>query len=325
MKAMVYTKAGSPDVLKIKDIPRPVPKKNQVLVDVRASTLNILDYERFETLTDKISLMSKLTNIMQGCIGKPLGGEVAGVVVEVGENVKHVFKGDEVYGKTLGTFPIGGWAEYALLDMEQVHQKPINFTYEESAVLPIACEAALGAVQRGKVKQGQHVMVYGSSGGVGQYVAQLAKAKGAIVTGVCSTRNVEMARSIGCDYVIDYKREDFRKCKTRFDVIIGVNGSQPLKEYKKLLKKDGVFIAVGGGFIPKSVLSAPFSKQIRFYGAPLMPVKGYLSDIKELAEAQKVKPFIDKIYPIQDVSEAIRYVVTEHAQGKIAISVNFGK
>lgn len=321
MQAMIYTKPGKTDVLQIKEIPTPAPTDDQVLVNVKSSTLNILDYERFEG--EKISLFGRLTDIFQGSVGKPLGGEISGIVTKVGKNVTHIKKGDEVYGKTLGKFPIGGWAEYALLDKSNVYQKPKNLSFEEAAVIPIAAETALGAVRRGNVKNGQEVMIYGSSGGVGQYAVQFAKAAGATVTGVCSTRNLEMAHSIGCDYVIDYKHEDFRKVGKKFDVIIGVNGNTSLREYKKLLKKDGVFIAVGGGYIPKSVLSAPFSKHISFYGAPLMPMKDYLSYSKELAEAGKIKPFIDEIYSIKNVTEAIQYIVTEHAHGKIALSIDF--
>lgn len=321
MKAMVYTKAGGLDTLKIREIPNPVPNDNQVMVKVKASSLNILDYERFER--DELSLSARLTNILQGSVGKPLGGEVSGIVVDVGKNIKHVKKGEMIYGKTLGTFPIGGWAEYALLDKGHVFHRPSNLSFEEAAVIPIAGETALGAVRRGKVKSGQQVMVYGASGGVGQYAVQLAKAVGATVTGVCSTRNIDMARSIGCDCVVDYKCEDYRQIGKTYDVIIGVNGNNPLQEYKDLLKKDGVFVAVGAGFIPKAVLSSPFSKQITFYGAPLMPMKDYLSYIKELAEIGKVKPFIDKVYPIQNVTEAIKYVISKHAQGKVAIDINF--
>jgi NADPH:quinone reductase-like Zn-dependent oxidoreductase len=323
MKAMIYTKAGGLDMLQIRDIPIPVPTDDQVLVKVKASSLNILDYDRFKNLNSHVTLMHRMSNLAQGSIGKPLGGEVAGIVSKTGKNIQHLEIGDEVYGKTLGQFPSGGWAEYAILDKSNIHQKPSILSFEESAVLPVAGETALGAVRKGKVKHGQQVMIYGSSGGVGQYAVQFTKAVGATVTGVCSTRNVEMAYSIGCDYVINYKREDYRKSGRTYDVIIGINGKNPLGEYKRLLNKAGFFVAVGGGFIPPALLSAAFSKQITFYGAPLMPVKDYLAYITELAEEGKIRPFIDKVYPVQNVAEAIRYVLTEHAQGKVALTVDF--
>lgn len=156
MKAMIYTKPGNTDVLQIREIPKPIPNADQVLVKVKSSTLNILDYERFEG--EKLSLFAHLTNIVQGSIGKPLGGEVSGIVTEVGANVTHIKKGEEVYGKTTGTFPIGGWAEYALLDKANVYQKPINLPFEEAAVIPIAAETALGAVCRGNIKSGQELL-----------------------------------------------------------------------------------------------------------------------------------------------------------------------
>ena len=324
MKAMVYTRTGGLDVLQIREIPKPVPKKNQVLIAVKACALNIVDYERFMTLTDKVHVFPRFINIVQGAIGKPLGGEVSGIVTEVGESITHVQKGDEVYGKTLGLFPLGGWAEFALLNQTQVYKKPISLSFEESAALPISGETALGAVRKAKITAGQQVMIYGSSGGVGQYAVQFAKALGATVTGVCSTRNIEMARSIGCDYVIDYRREDFTKTGKTYDVIIGINGCNPMKVYKRLLNKGGIFVCVGNGKQAiRAIFSALFSKKITTYAAPASPVKDYLSYMKELGEEGKLKPFIDNIYSIQNVADAIKYVVTQHSQGKIALVMDF--
>ena len=324
MKAMVYTKAGGLDVLQLREVERPVPRDDHVLVKVKAAALNIIDYERFKTLSDKVALFPRLINIVQGSVGHPLGGEISGIVVEVGKNITHVKEGDEVFGKTTGMFPKGGWAEYALTGEAHIERKPANFSFEEAAVIPVAFETALGSVRAGKVSAGQQVMVYGSSGGVGQMAVQLSKAAGATVTGVCSTRNIEMAHSIGCDYVVDYKREDFRDSGRTYDVIIGINGNNPLKEYKKLLKKDGVFVGIGGGSqVIAALLLSPFSKHYTTYNAPTMPQKDYLSYAKSLAESNMLNPFIDRIYPVQEAAEAIRYVVTEHAQGKVALSVDF--
>jgi NADPH:quinone reductase-like Zn-dependent oxidoreductase len=320
MKGVIYTKIGGLDVLKIREIEKPVPNDNQVLVSVKAVGLNIIDYNRFNTLTDKVPLNTRFMNTIQGAVGKPLGGEVSGIIAEVGKNIKNVKIGDEVYGKTLGAFPKGGLAEYAIL--EQVNLKPSNFSFEEAAVMPISGETALGAVRKAKIKQGQQVMIYGASGGVGQYAVQFAKAAGAIVTGVCSTRNIEMARSIGCDYVIDYKQEDFTKVGKTFDAIIGINGCNPLNKYKKLLNANGIFVGVGNGKqAAKAMTASLFSRKITAYAVPLMPAKDYLSYIKKLAEAEKIRPFIDNVYSMQEVAEAIRYIITEHPQGKIVIRV----
>ena len=321
MKAVIYERVGSSAQLNIKEVSKPIPKDNQVLVNVHASSVCITDYQRFKT--KKISFSTKILDIVQGSVGKPLGGEISGIVVATGKNVNFLSVGDEVFGKTTGAFPKGGWAEYAVLDSNQIFTKPKTLSFEESAVLPVACETALGAVKKANIKAGQQVMIYGASGGVGQFAVQFAKAQGAIVTGVCSTRNISMAHSIGCDYVIDYKKEDFRKTKNKFDSIIGINGTNPLKEYLKLLTPNGIFVGVGGNQVFVASVAQIFSKKITTYAAPLMSPTGYLNYVKELAESGKIKPYIDNTYSVYDTSKAIDYITNCHAQGKIAIKMDF--
>ena len=324
MKAMIFTKVGKPeDVLKLIDIEKPVPKDNQVLIKVKAVGLNLTEFERFKSV-GKIP-PPQVMMLNKNSLGHPLGGESSGIVVEIGKNVKNFKIGDEVYGQPPEMFPTGAWAEYVAMDEWRTCVKPTNLSFEEAAIIPSSCETALGAVRKAGIKRGQEVMVYGASGGVGGYAAQLAKALGAMVTGVCSTRNVEVAKSIGCDCVIDYKNEDFTKTGKTYDAIIGVNGYNPMKVYKKLLKNDGIFVGIGGMKQAFSAMGASiFSKKITTYVAS-KPIKDALPYFKELAEAGKLKPHVDKVYDLQNVAEAINYVITEHAQGKVALRVDFEK
>lgn len=331
MKAIVYTHSGNCDVLKIKDIAEPVPNDNQVLVKVKASALNMIDYTRFTDTKEngKMTLFAHITDIAQNAVGKPLGGEISGIAVKVGRNVPSVKIGDEVYGVTLGAFPGGGWAEYALCNKNTVYAKPSALSFEEASAIPISGITALGAIRKANIQKGQKVLVYGSSGGVGQYVVQLAKAQGGIVTGVCSTRNLEMAKSIGADYVIDYKKEDFTKSGTMYDVIIGVNGYNPLGTYKKLLKQGGVYVAVGG--TRQGMMGGMFGglyslgKKQKYTSSVYASAvrQECLPYLKELAENGKLKPFIDNIYPAYDVKKAIHYIIQNHTQGKVVLTMNF--
>ena len=210
------------------------------------------------------------------------------------------------------------------MDKDRVFVKPQNLSFEQASAIPISFETALGALRKGTVKAGQQVMIYGSSGGVGLYAVQLAKIMGATVTGVCSTRNLELAKQMGCDYVIDYKKEDFTKVRTKFDVIIGVNGCNSMKDYKQILKPNGIFIGVGNvKQVTKALFRSFTSRNFSYFAGPMMPQKDYLSYAKELAETGKLIPYIDKIYSVKDTKEAIRYIITSHAQGKVVVSMDF--
>ncbi|MDR1115168.1 MAG: NAD(P)-dependent alcohol dehydrogenase [Tannerella sp.] len=327
MKGIVYTQFGTPEVLKLMDVEKPVPKVNQVLIKVKASSLTNLEYARFMEPIEggKPPLMIRLMDKALKVEGKVIGSEVSGIVEEVGKCVTGVKKGDEIFAVTVGLQ--GAWAEYAVADETAICLKPGNLSFEAAAVIPVGGITALGAVRTAKVKDGRQVLVYGASGGVGQYALQLSKAYGATVTAVCSTRNLDMARSIGADYVIDYKQEDFTKTGKTYDAIIAVNGYNPIGIYKKLLNKNGIYVAIGGmkqGIM--GILQGPFYSG----GGKKMTASTYfkaarqkcLPHLKQLAEEGKITPFIDKVFSVKDISQAIAYIVKNHAQGKVAINMD---
>lgn len=324
MKAMIYTKTGGLEVIKQLSVATPVPADDQVLIEVKACTLNIGDYQRFQTKNRKIPVSTYVTNKMMGYVGKPLGAEIAGIVVKTGKNVSHVKMGDAVFGKTAGTAPVGGIAEYAVMDVDRVWRKPDNFSFEEASTVSISFDTALGAVRKADIKPGQNVMVYGASGGVGLYAVQLAKEAGAIVTGVCSTRNIELAKSAGCDKVVDYKKEDFTRTDQKYDVILGINGCNPMKKYKGILTKQGIFVGVGDVNQAMKALAASFtSHQFTYYAGAFTRQPDYLKYAKELAEAGKLHTYIDKVYSVNETTDAIKYLLSSHASGKVVIKTDF--
>ena len=324
MKAVVYTKTGGLEVVKQQSVQTPLPGDDQVLIEVKACALNVSDYQRFQTKNGKIPFSTSLTNKMMGYIGKPLGAEISGIVVKTGKNVTHVKKGDAVFGKTAGSAPAGGIAELALMDKDRVYKKPENFSFEEASTVSISFETALGAVRKANIKPGQKVMVYGASGGVGLYAVQLAKAVGAEVTGVCSTRNTELAKAAGCDQVVDYKKEDFTKTDTKYDAIIGVNGCNPMKKYKSIMKENGIFVGVGNMSQAMKALATSFtSHNFTYYAGAFTKQEDYLQYAKELAESGKLHTYIGKVYSVNETVDAIQYLLTSHASGKVVIKTDF--
>lgn len=324
MLAMVYTQTGGLEVVKKKEIKIPIPKDNQVLVKVKACALNISDYQRFQTKNGKIPVSTFATNKMMGYIGKPLGAEISGVVTEIGKNITHVKVGDAVFGKTSGTAPVGGIAEYAIMDAERVCLKPASLTFEEAATISISFDTALGAVRKAHIKENQNVMVYGASGGVGLYAVQLAKICNAKVTGVCSTRNVSLVKSAGCDQIIDYKKEDFTKTSQKYDVILGINGCNAMKQYKKIMTGKGIFVGVGDvNQAMKALVASLTSSQFTYYASAFSKQLDYLNYAKKLIEEGKLHTYIDKIYSVNETTEAIQYLLLHHAQGKVVIKMDF--
>ena len=324
MKAIIYKKTGGLENIKLEEIETPIPNENQVLIEVKACSLNISDYQRFEMKKGKIPLSTKFTNKVMGYVGKPFGAEVSGIVIKAGKNITNVKVGDYVFGKTAGSSPVGGVAEYALMDKERVWKKPENLSFEEASTISISFETALGAVRKGKIKPNQKVMVYGASGGVGLFAVQLAKAMGANVTGVCSTRNIETLKRAGCDQIIDYKKEDFTKTNCKYDVILGINGCNKMKIYKSILKDKGVFVGVGNVKQAMKALKASFfSKKFTYYAGAFTIQKDYLEYAYKLVNEGKLKTFIDKIYPVENTKDAINYLLTNHAQGKVVIKTEF--
>ncbi len=324
MKAVIYTKTGGLEAVKQQSVEMPLPNDDQVLVEVKACALNIGDYQRFQTKNGKIPVSTHITNKLMGYVGRPLGAEIAGIVTQTGRKVTHVKVGDAVFGKTAGTAPVGGIAEYAVMDADRVCLKPDNLSFEEASAVSISFDTALGAVRKAGITNGQKVMIYGASGGVGLFAVQLAKAAGAEVTGVCSTRNRGLARAAGCDRIVDYKKEDFTKTDIKYDAVIGVNGCNPMKKYKSILKEDGIFVGVGDVKQAMKALAASFtSHNFTYYAGAFTKQPDYLQYAKELAQAGKLHIYIDKVYSVNQTTEAIQYLLSSHASGKVVIKMDF--
>jgi NADPH:quinone reductase-like Zn-dependent oxidoreductase len=318
MKAIVHTKYGPPDVLQLREIEKPTPKENQILVKVHAASINAADYHI-------VRGSPFLTRLVFGGLLRPnprFGSDVAGRVEAVGENVTQFRPGDEVFGGARGAF-----AEYALAREANLALKPTNRSFEEAAAVPGAALTALQAIRyAGGIRPGQKVLIQGASGGVGTFAVQLAKHFGAEVTAVCSTRNLEMVRSLGAGHVIDYTKEDFTRNRQRYDLILAVNGYHPLSVYRRALNPQGNYVCIGGSMAHflEAVLVGPLMS--RFGRKKLGMVFARLNHkdlvhLGELLEAGRIVPWIDRKYPLSEVPEAIRYMEEEHAQGKVVITV----
>lgn len=323
MKAIVHCAYGSADVLKFEDIEKPTPGDNEVLVRVRAASVNPLDwhYMRGEPSIMRLEAGLRVPQDIR------LGVDYAGTVEAVGRNVKRFKPGDDVFGGRSGAF-----AEYVSAREDRaIVLKPANLTFEQAAAVPIAAITALqGLRDTGKIQPGQKVLINGASGGVGTFAVQIAKSFGAEVTGVTSTRNLDMVRSIGADQVIDYTREDFTKSAQRYDLIFDTVGNHPLLETRRVLKPNGIYIGIGGGgpndqgfigplFGPiKEFLLSPFVSQkfVTFF-AELN--KEDLTVLSDLMQTGKVTPVIDRRYKLSEVPAAIRYLEEGHARGKVVI------
>lgn len=323
MKAIVYTKYGPPDVLQLKEVAKPEPKEDQVLVKVRAVSANALDYRRFE----KISTMGRLMEErLIKSVGKVLGADIAGVVEASGASVKQFQPGDEVFGVSAGS--VGGFAEYACAAENNLAQKPAKLSFEAAAAVPVAASTALqGLRDKGQIQPGQKVLINGASGGVGTFAVQIAKFFGAEVTAVCSTRNLDMVRSIGADHVVNYTKEDFTQNVQRYDLIFAVNGYHPLSDYQRALNPQGIYVCAGGTLpqIFQAMLLGPWmsrkrGKKMGFMGIAKTNQKD-LVFMGELLEAGKVVPVIERYYPLSEVAAAIRYLAEGHAHGKVVITL----
>jgi NADPH:quinone reductase-like Zn-dependent oxidoreductase len=326
MKAVVYTDYGSPDVLQIRDIKKPVPTDDQVLVKVRAVSINPLDWHFIE---GRPYIMRGMMGGMRKPKSPRLGVDYSGTVEAVGKNVTQFKLGDEVFGNKIGAF-----AEYICPRADRaVAMKPASVTFEQAAGIPVAGLTALqGLRDHGKVQPGQKVLINGASGGVGTFAVQIAKNLGAEVTGVCSGRNADMVRSLGADHVIDYTKEDFTKGNERYDVILDNVGTQPLSGFRRVLKPNGILVMVGGGGPNdgkwvgpmarpiKAMLMSPFTSQKM--GMMLAePNQKDLNLVAEMMDSGKVKPVIDRTYPLSQIREAMAYLEQGHARGKVIITV----
>jgi NADPH:quinone reductase-like Zn-dependent oxidoreductase len=323
MKAMVTEKYGSPDVLELKEVDKPAPGENDVLIKVRAASLNAFDWHML--LPDPF-----MVRLMGGGLLKPknriLGTDMAGRVEAVGGNATQFKPGDEVYGD-LARWGCGACAEYACAPEEALGPKPGNMTFEQTAAVPMAALTALqGLRDKGHIQKGQKVLVNGASGGVGTFAVQIAKFFAAEVSAVCSTGNMDLARSLGADHVIDYTREDFTRSGRQYDLILAANGFHPLADYKRALAPGGTYVMTGGSMrqIFQAMLLAPWYSMTggkKMGGITAQANQKDLVFVKELMEAGKVVPVIDRVYPLSEAPEALRYLVAGHARGKVVIKV----
>lgn len=324
MKAIVCPKYGSPDVLQLQEVAKPAPKDDEVLIRIHAASINSRDWRLMRANPFFICL------VPGGFLGpknKILGADVAGRVETVGSNVRQFKPGDEVFGYLPSATGRGTFAEYVCAKENLITLKPANLTFEQAAAVPLAAMTALqGLRDNGNIQRGQMVLINGASGGVGTFAVQIAKAFGAEVTGVCSTRNLEMVRSIGADHVIDYKKEDFIKNGQQYDLILAVNGYHPISDYLKALKPEGTYVVAGGSMI-QLFQAASNGKRIskvrrqKTYVVSLVQSQKDLNFIKELLESGKIMPVIDGCYPLSKTPEAFWYFEKVHPRGKVIISV----
>ena len=320
MKAIVHHKYGSPDVLKLEEVPKPTPADNELLLKVRAVSVNLSDWE--------------------GLVGKPLyarmrglfnpgdsipGSDIAGTVEAVGKGITLFKPGDEVFGLLLNYG--GGFAEYVCISEKALALKPVSLTFEEAASIPQAAFIALqGIREKGQVKAGQKVLINGAGGGAGAFAIQLAKLAGAEVTGVDNEEKLEFMRSLGADHVIDYKKEDFTKIGKQYDLILDVVAYRSVFAYKRALKPNGNYFLAGGSvatMLPILLLGSRIGKKAGMNISVLM-VQTESKDLvymTELIESGKIKIVIDKLYSLSQAAEALRYLGEGHAKGKIVITV----
>ena len=321
MKAIVRHKYGSSEVLKFVESEKPAPKENQVLVKVRAASINSYDWRNMKAVPFLVR-----TN---GGLLKPkdirLGADIAGIVEAIGSKVSMFEPGDEVYGGV----SMGGYAEYVCASKKSLALKPSNISFEEAAATPMAALTALqGLRDKGKIQPGQKVLVNGASGGVGTFAVQIAKNFGAEVTGVCSTRNLDMARSIGADHVIDYTKEDFSKNGQKYDLIFDVAANRSVFAYKRVLAPKGKYVLAGFSSMPQMIHILLLGPQVAKAENQEIGMMGMASTnnadltfISGLLESRKVVPVIDKTYPLNETAQALRHFEEEHARGKIIITV----
>lgn len=321
MRAITYRHYGPPDVLECVEVATPEPADDEVLVRVRAASVNPLDWHFMRGSPFVVRIM---TGIFRPKDGR-LGVDLAGVVEAAGASVTRFRPGDEVLGASRGTV-----AEVVSAPESRLVAKPDNITFEEAAAVPIAGITALqGLRDKGRIQAGQKVLVIGAAGGVGTFAVQIAKSYGAQVTGVCSTRNVEMVTLIGADHVVDYTRDDFSTSGEQYDIVLDCIGNRTLSECRRVMSERGIHVAVGGddrllsmllGFVWANLLSMFVSQRFVSF---LAAIRGKdLAVLAGLMEDGKVAPTIDRRYPLEQAAEAIRYLETMHARGKVIISMD---
>jgi NADPH:quinone reductase-like Zn-dependent oxidoreductase len=328
VKAIVCAKYGPVNAVKFEEVEKPSPSDDEVLVKVHASSVNF-------NILAHVSGKPFLARVGFGLLTpkhKIPGGDIAGRVEAVGGNVKQFRPGDEVFGE-VDAYGYGAYAEYVCAPEQALAFKPANISFEEAGVIPQAALVALqGLRDKGQIQKGHRVLIYGASGGIGTFAVQIAKSFGAEVTGVCSARNLEMVHSIGADLVIDYTKEDFTKRGQSYDLILATAGYRSILDYRRALRPRGIYVATGGSMrgpkamaqVYQALLLGPWismagSKKLRIL--TLRTNQKDLVFIKELVEAGKLRPVIDRRYALSEAAEAIRYYAEGHTQGKVAIAV----
>lgn len=323
MKAMVYTQYGAPsDVLRLKEVEKPTPGDDEVLIKVQASSVNSAELHLIKA--DPF-LVRMSTGLLKPTKTIP-GADVAGRVEAVGKEVRQFKPGDEVFGDLSGC-GWGAFAEYVSANENALLLKPTNMTFEQAAAVPLAGVTALqGLRNKGQIKSGQKVLINGASGGVGSFAVQIAKSFGAEVTGVCSTKKIDMVRSLGADHGIDYTQEDVTQNGQQYDLILDAAAYRPFSDYKRILSPKGIYILAGGstsGLFRTMLLGSLMSKNegqkfVTLMAGPNLKDLGF---IKELLETGKVTPAVDRSYPLSEAAVALQYVEGRHVQGKVVITV----
>lgn len=322
MKAIVYQEYGSPAVLQLKEVEKPFPKEGEVLVRVQAASLNAADWRMMRADPFLVRFHAGLFRPNKF---PTLGADIAGNVEAVGLGVTQFRAGDEVFGDVFAS-GFGGFAEYKCAKEHEVVLKPSNISFQETAAVPLAGLTALHALRdAGKLQRGQTVLINGASGGVGTFAVQLANYFGTEVTAVCSSRNVEIARSLGAHHVIDYSAQDFAQNGQKYDVVLAVNGFRSIFDYRRVLKPNGRYVMVGGntGQIFQALLLGPFLSMVGAQKTVAVSSKPNQQDLLFLAEllsSKQIKSVIDRSYPLREVPDAIRYLEQGHAVGKVIIT-----
>jgi len=324
MKAVICTKYGSPDVLQLQEVAKPSPKDNEVLIKIHAASINSRDWRLMRANPFFIRLVPG--GFLQPK-NKILGADVAARVEAIGRYVKQFKPGDDVFGYLPSATGRGTFAEYVCAEENAITLKPANLTFEQAAAVPLAAITALQSLRdKGNIQPGQKVLIQGASGGVGTFAVQIAKAFGAEVTAVCSTRNLEMAHSIGAEHVIDYQKENFTRNGQHYDLILAVNGYHPVADYMRALSPEGIYVVAGGSMLQlfKAALQGRRTSKTgnqKTFVMSLVQSPKDLAYMKEPLESGKVVPVIDGCYPLSKADEALRYFEKEHAQGKVVITV----
>jgi NADPH:quinone reductase-like Zn-dependent oxidoreductase len=327
MNAIVCTRYGSPKVLQLREVAKPTPQDGEVLIRIHAASINARDWRLLRAKPFFVRLMP-------GGLLRPrnaiLGADLAGRIEAVGSHITRFRPGDEVFGCLPSSTGRGTFAEYVCAEEHLIAPKPANVTFEQAAAVPLAAMTALqGLRDSGRIQVGQKVLINGASGGVGTFAVQIAKVLGAEVTAVCSTRNVDMVRSLGADHVVDYRKEDSTGGGQRYDLILAVNGYHPMSDYLRALRSGGRCVVVGGSML-QLIQAASNRQQTPGTGDPIVVVLSLvqrqkdLVQIEEFLESGKIRAVVDAVYPLSKTAEAFWYFENEHPRGKTVISMEDG-